>query len=195
MNESPTATCCVCFNLSHRFHENISLLKAANSDRKISSILKLILGDESDSNWSAPNSICFECVSKVNDYDEAFEKLQLIQRELKKIHLGKYVNVKDETVSIAVIPIDDGFPDVDFDGDNAADSELDDGSNEPKFNEVQLEQSVEFEEASVIDESYVEREPTDEPVSKKIHSETRKSEFYCEECGKNLNTSKGLMVR
>lgn len=195
MNESPTATCCVCFNSSHRFHENISLLQAANSDRKISSILKLILGDESDSKWSAPNPICFDCVGKVNDYVEAFEKVQLIERELKQIHQNKNINFEDKTVPIAVIPVDDRFNYDDFDDNNAADSESDDSSNEPKFNEVQLEQSVEFEAASVIEESNVEQKSNDVPVFEKFSGETRKSEFYCEECGKNLNTSKGLTVR
>lgn len=99
MNESPAAACCVCHNASDLFYENISLLQSKHSERSISALLKLIMGEELASDWSASDTImCSECVDKVNDYDEAFQRMQSIERELKKIHSNIRVEIEDEKV-------------------------------------------------------------------------------------------------
>lgn len=190
MDASPT--CCVCYNSSNRFHENTSLLQTVRSHRSISAVLKLILGDKSASNWSASDPICCECVDKVNDYDDAFQKIQSIERELKRIRQNINVKKKNDAARIAasVITPDDDFHVDGFDDHNAGvDFKSNDGSREPFLNKVQLKQSVNFEETSGIEEYIVEGKPIDNS------GESKKSEFYCEECGKNLQTYRGLSVR
>lgn len=97
MNESPAAACCVCHNASDWFYENISLLQSKHSDRSISALLKLIMGEELASDWSTSDTImCSECVGKINDYDEAFQRMQSIERELKQTHSNIRVEIEDE---------------------------------------------------------------------------------------------------
>lgn len=190
MDGSRRATCCVCYNSSNGFHENILLLQTKHSNKSISAILTLILGSESTCDWLACDPICFECVNKINDYDESFEKMQLIEREFKRIQQNNSNKIKAN--NFASIAANDG--DVEFHDDRFGvdddDSDLkSDDTNEPVFNGFQL---VNFDETSHTNDPGVEQKSID---ADKLCSETIKSEFYCEECGKNLQSSKGLTVR
>lgn len=135
MNGSPAAACCVCHNASDWFYENISLLQSKHSKRSVSAMLKLIMGEELASDWSTSNTImCSDCVDKINDYDEAFQKMQSIERELKQIHQNIPVKIEDgEVTAIAAgnvmeFDIDNG----DFSSEDITDS----------FNEAQLGQKT-----------------------------------------------------
>lgn len=96
MDESTAAKCCVCHKSSYWFYENISALQSRQSTRTIPVILKLIMGEELSIDWVSSGAMCFECVDKINDYDEAFEKMQLIERELKRIHKVTRVKLENE---------------------------------------------------------------------------------------------------
>lgn len=95
MDESRAAECCICHHTSDWFYDDISVLQSKHSQRSIRVVLKLIMGEELIQDWAASNTMCFECVDKINDYDEAFEKMQSIERELKQIYQS--IDVKIET--------------------------------------------------------------------------------------------------
>lgn len=188
-----TATCSVCHKSSNRCHENVLLLQTKQSEKSISTILTLILGDElASNNWSVPKPICVECVDRIDDYDEAFEKTQSIERELKHIHQNVHIKWETDTVPIVTSTIAvDAF---NTDGMDVDDANGDYNSNGP-FSES-LEQFENSEEETVpIEESTVERDAVDGSVADEISSEMIKSDFYCEECGKNLQSYRGLSVR
>lgn len=47
--------------------------------------------------WTPSDALCTDCVGKVNDYDEAFEKMKSVERELQ--HIYQSVGVKFEYAS------------------------------------------------------------------------------------------------
>lgn len=195
MDDSRAVSCCVCQNLSNKFHANISLLQSKHTNKSVSSVLRLILNDELASDWSVSGPICNECVDKINDYDEASEKMQSIERELKEIHRQVSMKLESDFGTFVASAISD---DNDFDADGMDDhgsDKADDSSNEPLSNKVQHEKSENFENLSNVEEDLVKREAVDEPDAGGESTETKKSEFYCEECGKNLQTYRGLTVR
>lgn len=198
MNESPSSKCCVCHSLSSLFHPNILSLRTKHTNKYVHEVLESILSDDSTSNWSTSDSICIGCVDKINDYDDTFEKLQSMRRELNDIHHGgrfeltaalSGIEKNDfELVPIAAVTIEefnanapDGDPcSVNFEIDNTLnDSISEDGRQEQK------------EETS---KTVVECDAINGPVSVGLNSD-EKTEFYCEECGKNFQCYRGLTVR
>lgn len=95
MSYLPAAVCGVCHLQSDEFFDDMSKLQSKHSDRTICVVLGLIL-TKSLPDWMESGAICFECVDKVNDYDEAFEKMKLIESELRQTHRNIRVKLENE---------------------------------------------------------------------------------------------------
>lgn len=205
MDEATTVVCCVCHSSSNQIYENFVLLQTKHSHRSVSTILILILGEESAFSWSKSDPICYECVGKINDYDEAFEKMQIIERQLRLIH--ENINTKQEIDAVSnanVCTVDEsdanGFDESDanrFDSDNGyEDFKSEDSFHELTFNEVRRVQSENFTVTPSKEvDHFVGQKSDNEPVGDQISNEMKKSEFYCEECGRTMQTYRGLTVR
>lgn len=95
MDKSRVAKCCICHHTTDWFYDDVSLLQSKHSQRSIPVILKVIMGKELAQNWTPSDPMCVECVNKINDYDEAYEKMQSIELELTQIYQN--IKVKYET--------------------------------------------------------------------------------------------------
>lgn len=87
--------CCICHKTTNWFYENISLLQAIHSGKSIAAVMELILGEGAALTWCDFDDICYECVDMVNEYDDAYKKLQSIERKLKMIHQNAYVQLEN----------------------------------------------------------------------------------------------------
>lgn len=195
MNESPKATCCICYNTTDAYSLPLS---TKHTKRPINVVWKMILGDESAPVWSASDAICFYCVEKINDYDEAYQKMQLIERELKFLH--RRVSLKPESyleqaagssaISVGEECSADGF-DVD-DGCADSDENSNSSSGESHTDEGALNTNLD----STNTDTYAQQKPVVEPtVRAELSGELKKSDFHCDECGKEVQTYRGLTVR
>lgn len=175
------STCFVCRKRSKWFYENILYLRTKHSERTITAVMKTILGETSVLVCSNPAAMCFKCVSRINEYDEAYEKMQIMEREFKSMLRVNTITKNEDADDLALIPIDyeiadaNEVDDIKMDADKIADTLGLDTSNGPDDIE-QLKQ------------------PEPEPQPNKISSKKKKTEFNCEECKKSFRNKQGLMV-
>lgn len=120
------AACCICLNSTNWFHANISSLQAMHSARPILAVIEIILGEEMPtSTINNTNTLCFECVDKINDYDEAYEKMQIIEREFKLLTQKSIVKLECDVDPIDVSAIATSTTDANVDGLNIDDIKSD----------------------------------------------------------------------
>lgn len=106
-------SCFVCRRRSNWFYENIFYLRTKHSERTISAVMNIILGD---SVCLIPAAMCFKCVDRINAYDEAYEKMQKMEREFKSLICVKMITKLPDAEAVASadamsIPTDDVITD------------------------------------------------------------------------------------
>lgn len=102
-------TCCVCHDSTEQTSDNVSQLQSMHSQLTMPVLLKMILGEELAVEWTTSDTMCFGCIAKVNDYDEAIQKAQTIQNNLVMVHRERRVDVKmecDDPISIEANSLD-----------------------------------------------------------------------------------------
>lgn len=197
MDEAPTATCFVCYSPSNSPDAYRLSLQTKHSRRSINTVLKMILCDESAPIWSESDAICFECVDKINDYDQAFEKMQLIERELKLLHRSKSLKPEShmEPAAAGVIACDDEYRADGFDVDNKDDDFSSDNSSNDPFDQPQPNEGPSNTCGDPTNTNVQRNSVVELTVNDEVSSELKKSDFHCDECGKVLPTCRGLTVR
>lgn len=178
------------------------ILRTKHTEKKIPEMIKNILGKESTAAWCLNNSvpICFKCVSRFNEYDEACQKLQIMEQELKSM-ISVNVIVDSVDADADTNPTDElaaanGIDTEQMDVDQCIeDFALDtskhpvdvkpflptDPTIEPK--PIELNRQPENSQATI-----------DEPIPIKSTVKKEKSDFYCDPCKKAFRNKQGLMV-
>lgn len=184
--------CFVCRKRSKWFYENFLRLRTKHSERKISTIIKIVVGEASAKQYEFnPAAICFKCVDKINEYDELYEKLQIMENEFKSMICLNMI-AKIENTVVHTKPTDDVIVVADA---NVVDANgIDENKSAGDIVVVSSNAAVNIEvpePPQIVQES----EPLfDKPVADKVASKTKKTDFYCEECEKSFRNKQGLMV-
>lgn len=209
--------CWVCNKRTKWFYENILLVRTKHSEKLISAIMKLILGEEYAAVWclNKPAAICFKCVDRYNQYDEAYEELQKMKEEMKSMlcaniiskHADAYMN-NTPTNNVITDASEAHAEEIDVDK-PINDSILDNLNRRTNIEAAESPQSNR--EDSIVQRIKVAKEPVAEepvaeepvakepgatkPTSNKIPIESETMDFYCEECKRSFRKKQGLMVR
>lgn len=188
-------SCFVCRKRSKWFYQNFLLVRTKHSERTILAIIKIVLGEASTSHCFSPATMCFKCVDRINEYDEVYEKLQIMERELKSmicVDMIPKLAVADDCPEEKNTLIDDVITDVN--GVDDKEEEADEKVGNIVL--VSLDGPINIEPPQIEqEESIVEEKPVDEPIAEKLPCKKKKSEFHCEECKKSFQKKQGLMVR
>lgn len=147
--------------------------------------MSTILGESLGLVCSNPAAMCFKCVSRINEYDEAYEKMQIMEREFKSmLRVDTIAKNEDADDQVALIPID---YEIANEKENANSNEVD-GIKIDADTWLGLDTPNGPEDV----EQLVQPEPDPEP--NKMLNKKKKSEFNCEECKKSFRNKQGLMV-
>lgn len=150
----------------------------------IRAVMGIILGEAYPQVWSDSAAMCFKCVDKLNNYDEAYTKMQIMEQEFKSM-LGVNVMVNMENIDDNVAAAEN--KEVDDVDKMDVDKPLAEVSNDSLV--VDIVQSAD------PDVSIEKENPTDEPASDTVSSTKKKSEFYCKACKKSFRKLQGLNVK
>lgn len=208
------STCFVCHKRTYLFYENIIHLKTKHSERTLPAVMKIILGESYA--WVRLNlaAICFKCVDRFNDYDEAYEKIQKMELEIKTmINVNVITKLVDadahiietnselldvNSVNIEQINMDQSDENIVLDtASGAADIENLKQSENSQTNFMRscsIEQNVVELKRPENSQAGIEQKPSMEPVANKKSSKKKNSTFNCEECKKSFGNKQGLMV-
>lgn len=171
--------CFFCRKRSQWFYENVFYLKTKHTHRTISSVMEVILREDSASVCSNAAAVCFKCVDKINEYDDAFEKLQAKERELKSmIFVNLIVKHKDAADQIT-LP-EDKLAD-------AIEVDTDEINEEKKDDDIILDDSIS--PVNIADLHQTRNRTGDRVVERKqllvrkIPSKKKNTDFQCDSCG------------
>lgn len=98
--------CSIQGNATKETKSNVIYLKAKHSRRTISSALEVILREDSASICANAAAVCFKCVDKINEYDDAFEKMQAKERELKTMLFVNLIPEHEDAADQITLPDD-----------------------------------------------------------------------------------------
>lgn len=179
--------CFVCRKRSKWSYENIVYLRTKHSERTLLAVMNAILGEASKLVCLMPASICFRCVDRINEYDAAYEKMLMMEREIKSMICVDFIPklssklpcAKDKNTPITYAEEMDADPQVRDILLVSPDGPVDIQPAEPSQNDQEV--------------SIAERGPAD-AAAKKIPTEKEKPKLHCEECKKSFGSKRGLMV-
>lgn len=160
--------------------------------------MNIILGEASNSVCLNPAAMCFKCVDKINDYDEAYEKMQKIEHEFKSM-IGVDMTMKSADPDVCAKDNNTLTDDVTTDANGMAGEVMAANQNAGDTVLVSSDEAVNNNEPLELPQndhnvSILEQKPVDEPAAKKILCEKKKSEYHCEECKKSFRSKRGLVV-
>lgn len=174
------------------FYENMLLVRTKHSEKSISAIVKIILGEDYAAVWclNKPAAICLKCVDRINQYDGACEQLQKMKEEMKSMICANIIpklahadpnNTPTDIVITDANEVDARELDFDKQDDDillvSSDGRVNIENPEPPQNNQ--------------DDSIVEEIPVDEPVPDRVPSKRKLSDFHCEECKKSFRNKQG----
>lgn len=183
--------CWVCHKRTQWFYGNMLLVRTKHSQKSISAIMKIILGEEYEAVWCLNESagICLKCVDRINQYDGACEELQKMKEDMKSMICANIIP-KLANADPSNTPTDNVIT----------------NANEVDAKKIDLDEEV-GDITLVSSDGRVNIEPPEPPqndhedsivketVTHKIPSKRKTLDFYCEQCKKSFRSKSGLMVR
>lgn len=195
--------CWLCHKITKWFYENMLILRTKHTETKVPAMIKNILGKESTAAWCLNNSvpICFKCVSRFNEYDEACQKLQIMEQELKSM-ISENVIVKtvdadaDTNLTDSGLAAANGIDTEQMDVDQCVEDLALDTSKHPVDVNLlqQTDPTIEPKPIELDQQPENSQVIIDEPSPSKIIVIKEKSDFYCDQCKKAFRNKQGLMV-
>lgn len=189
--------CFVCRKRSKWFYENVFFLRTKYSERTIAAVMKIVLGEASALICINPAVMCFKCVDLINEYDEAYKKMQVMEVELKSmIDVNMIAIPKQEDADDHTTPTDDVTNDandidatkMDVDSNDVGDSISITSNGAVDIESLKLPENNE-------EDPNVTQKPIEEDIVENVPSKKKKkSKYYCKPCNKSFKGKRGLQI-